>query len=120
MLKISIEQWQDQDTKEADLLICDNNITFIAYCSHYEDIERKSITLSSLYASDIYLTDKKTNIQKNQDGGFYSYDIIAQVVNLSPPCVKLTEKINIELDSPIPKDIQVGQTVIFNVEKLNL
>lgn len=35
MLKISIDQWQDQDTKEADLLICDDNIAFIAYCSHY-------------------------------------------------------------------------------------
>ena len=64
-------------------------------------------------------TFEKPMIKKYIDGS-YSYIVIGKVLNLDPPCVELTNKITIVLDSNLPGDIQKGQNVQFYTERLSL
>ena len=119
MLSISIYEWLDQETKEANLLICDNDIRFIAFCDRYVGFEGTKIILDSLYSSDIVLTFDKPMIKKDEDG-YYSYIVVGKVLSIDPPCVELTHEITIDLDSALPGDIQKGQNVQFRTKRLSL
>ena len=119
MLSISIHEWLDPETKEANLLICDNDIRFIAFCDRYVGFEGERIVLDSLYSSDMLLTFDKPKIEKDK-GGYYSYTVIGKVSSIDPPCVELTNAITIELDSALPGDIQKGQNLQFRTERLAL
>ncbi|MBE5758478.1 MAG: hypothetical protein E7332_00385 [Clostridiales bacterium] len=119
MINITIDEWLDLETKEANLLICDNDISFIAFCPQYVGLESERIILDSLYSSDVVLTFDKPMIKKDKDG-FYSYIIIGKVLSIDPPCVELTNEITIELDSNLPGDIQKGQNIQFRTERLSL
>lgn len=120
MLKISVKEWLDKETKEADLLVSDGEINFIAYCSRYVASNHKNISLLSLYSSNITLAYNLPEIVKDEAGGFYSYVVVAKVLNVDPPCVELTNAITIELDCAIPRDIQKGQFIQFSTERLSL
>lgn len=119
MINISVNEWLDRETKEANLLICDNDIRFIAFCPQYVELESERILLQSLYSSDVILTFDKPMIKKDNNG-FYSYIVIGNVLSIDPPCVNLTNEITIELDSALPGDIQKGQNVQFHTERLSL
>ena len=119
MLNISVNEWLDRETKEANLFICDNDIRFTAFCSRYVGLESQRIMLLSLYTSDVVLTFDKPMIKKDDDG-FYSYIVVGKVSSIDPPCVELTNAITIELDSAFPGDVQKGQNVQFHTERLSL
>lgn len=118
-LNISVNEWLDRETKEANLLVCDKDIRFTAFCPHYVGLDSQKIMLQSLYTNDIILTFDKPMIKKVDDG-FYSYIVVAKVSSITPPCVELTDAITIELDSALPGDIQKGQNVQFYTERLSL
>jgi len=119
MINITIDEWLDLETKEANLLICDNDISFIAFCPQYVGLESERIILDSLYSSDVVLTFDKPMIKKDNDS-FYSYIVVGKVSNIDPPCVELTNAITIELDIAFPGDIQKGQNVQFHTKRLSL
>ena len=119
MLKISVNEWLDWETKEANLFICDNDIRFTVFCPQYVGLESQEIMLQSLYTNDVVLTFDKPMIKKD-GAGFYSYIVVGKVSSITPPCVELTDAITIELDSPLPGDIQKGQNVQFYTERLSL
>ena len=120
MLKILVKKWLDQETKEADLLVLDDNINFIAYCSRYIASNDKNISLQSLYSSNITLAYNAPQIAKDDASGFYSYIVVAKVLNIDPPCVELTNTITIELDCALPCDIKKGQFIQFSTARLSL
>lgn len=51
--------------------------------------------------------------------GYFSYRLFARVVDIRHRCVQLGD-IDIELDSPIPKDIPDNSYVSFDVARLDL
>jgi hypothetical protein len=119
MLSISIYEWLDYDTKEANLMICDNDICFKAFCDRYVGFDGERIVLDSLLSKDVVLTFDRPMIKKD-DNGFYSYIVVGKVLSVNPPCVEMTDAITIVLDSPLPGDIQKGQNVQFRTERLSL
>ena len=119
MLSISVFEWLDWETKEANLLICDNDIRFIAFCDRYFGFDGERIILDSLFSEDVFLTLDRPMIKKD-DNGFYSYIVVGKVLSIKPPCVELTNAITIALDKPLPGDIQKGQNVQFRTIRLSL
>ena len=119
MLSISVNEWLDQETKEVNLLICDDNIRFTAFSPQYVELRSERIMMQSLYTSDVVLTFDKPMIKKDNDS-FYSYIVVGKVSNINPPCVELTNAITIELDIAFPGDIQKGQNVQFHTKRLSL
>lgn len=119
MLSVTIYEWLDLETKEANLLICDNDIRFIAFCDRYVGYEGERIMLDSLLSKDAVLTFDRPMIKKD-DNGFYSYIVVGKVLSINPPRVELTNAITIALDTPLPGDIQKGQNVQFRTIRLSL
>lgn len=111
----------DDDSLEADLIIADNdnNYELLCYCHPsngcYES--KKKISITTLFANNIVKVHScEYLIQKLND--YYSYCLQAEVIDKNLPKVCIG-KIIIELDMPLPKDINLGDFIRFNVSRLN-
>ncbi len=106
------------ESDEAVLQICEGEITLTAFSCPFVDVPMgKSIMLHTLFAKNIYRTAIRRAPEK-EDDHYFGHHIVAEVTSQKEGIVKLGS-IYIQLDCPIPGDIQNGEYVEFSVDRLD-
>lgn len=118
-----VKQVKNFDGYQADLLVTDGRHDLLCYYDIYPPIQSieigsKITKISSLFACNVVRAEScEPLIQK--DDGFYSYFLRGEVIRKCfPPVIKIY-MLFVELDTQLPQDISVGESVEFRVQRLD-
>ena len=108
---------------EADIVVTDGEYELMCYYYDINGEVKEGMPVkevSTLFAVDIMrLDEKKYLVQKNHGKGeHYSYYLHGKVLDKTVPLIGIGELV-IELDAPLPKDIEQGEFVEFKVGRLD-
>jgi len=112
-----------KDDGQADLIVTDGQYDIMCCCWEYNPLQKDNQQvkeISSLFTTDIMRVDDHDYlVQKiHGKGEHYSYHLQGRVIDKSKPLISIGE-LKIELDRPLPKDINVGEFVEFKVGRLD-
>ena len=112
-------QHYDKFSGEADIIVSDGKFDLLCYYfpTKKNFLGTKVERISSLFAKNIMrVTDKECFTQKSKD--HFAYHLCGEVIDTDKPLIRIGKMI-IELDYPLPKDIEKGEYVEFEVERLD-
>jgi len=108
----------DIQSNEADILVTDGEFEILGYCLLLSDIKKIAIKkLFGFMCENIKISNCTIGLEKTEN--YYSYRIRAEVKSLHKNIVNVGD-IEIELDKPIPKDINEGDIIEFDVSRIDI
>ena len=110
----------DDFSNEADIIVTDGTYEVLCYCHPAEFYEKGSTVqeILSLFAKDIMrISDKMYEVKKLEDD-YYAYHLQGEVIKIDKPIIRIGG-LEIVLDSPLAKDIKLGEFIEFDVYRLN-
>ncbi len=119
MYSIEIVEWLDQSYPEVIACVKSDGIELLAYSAPYtQKPASQYVHLYTLFADNV-LKEKTFQLPRKTDLSHLSYHITATVIDRRESLVKLSD-ILITLDCGIPRDIENGDFISFDVHRLNL
>ena len=121
MVKIDKLNWLSEETKEAEVYLSDGDFNVLCF-SHPFDKELGSTVPQPLYtlnAREIFRLDGEERFSVVKEEGSYDYKLAGRVIGKNENQVKVGEFI-LELDNPLPNDIQFGNYVSFICDRIDI
>ena len=119
MYSIQIVEWIDRSYPEVIVCVKSDNVELLAYSAPYmHEPGSKYVHLCTLYAENV-LREKTYQPPRKTDVSQLSYQITARVIDRRESLVKLND-ILITLDCGIPRDIENGDLISFDIHRLEL
>lgn len=110
----------DKFSGEADVIVTDG--TYELLCYYYlggsVDINMPIKSISALFTENIMRSEEKRSSIERTDH-YYSYHLCGRVEDIKIPKVGIGE-ISIALDHPLPKDIEIGEYIEFDIQRLDV
>ncbi len=109
----------DKFSNEADIIVSDGQYDLRCYCSFLATnmVALPVVNITSFLARNIMRAlDDKFQILKLKH--YYSYHLQGKIIDTQMPIVCIGN-IKIILDEPLPKDIECGEYISFDVERLD-
>lgn len=109
----------DKFSDEADIVVSDGQYELMCYChpSDYYNIGVPIKEISAVFASNIMRVQNKAySVLKLED--YYAYHLQGEIIDIDLPSI-LIGGLKIILDSPLPKDVILGDYVELDVDRLN-
>ena len=108
----------DELSGEMDIIISDGEYDLLCYCT-----QSNSLTPSKIKEIETFLSDKIMIAYSNdyfikKTDSYYSYHLQGKVLENNPPMVEIG-KLQIVLDTALPKDIKQNDYVEFHVERID-
>lgn len=118
-MRIRVKEYLDDDRTEAIVEICDGATALLAFRHPHNALpENGPIRLRTFLAENI-CAEQMFQPPRKLDNGLFSYRLTAEVVNTQQQIV-CVGNVTIALDTPLPKDIQNGDIVSFDVMRLDV
>jgi len=121
MIKINKINWLSKVGKEAEVFLYDGNFNMVCY-SHPFNQDIGNIVTQPLYtlnARKILILKEEEKFSVEKEEGTFDYKFAGRLINKEENHVKLGEFI-IELDNPVPSDIQVGDYISFICDRVDI
>lgn len=119
MYSIEIVEWIDRSYPEVIACVKSDNVKLLAYSAPYmEKPASQHVRLYALFADNV-VREKTFQPPRKTDLSHFSYHLTAAVIDRSESLVKLND-ILITLDCGIPRDIEEGEMISFDVHRLDL
>ncbi len=114
-----IKQILESNMHESDIIVTDGFYEVLCcYCTCENISVGSRVDIISTLLSENIMTSKKTEYVIEKKNDYYSYFLTCKVVDKDLPLVQLGE-LKMELDSPLPKDIKIGDFIEFYVSRLD-
>lgn len=113
-----IKHWDKRD-KEADVIVTDGQYQLLCYANPVQSIQcREQVAgLFSFGCENIVKSEHcAVNIVKQTD--YYAYELSAEVLSKVEGTVKMGQLV-LQLDAPVPGDVQTGDYVTFKVQRID-
>ena len=107
----------DNESQEADFLICDGDYMLLAYCPNYHKNNRH-YSLSAFLPQRIERVSLPISIKKS-DKGYYAYHIIGVLTERIGRNGKVQIGEIVINVSDIPNDIVIGDSISFEVMRID-
>lgn len=121
MVKVRKISWLSEEAKEAKVYLSDGRFEIVCFSHPFNQSVGDEVTLPiyTLNAKGIYtlIGDELFSVEK--EGREFEYKFSGQVINKNCNQVKIGDFI-IELDVPLPNDIQIESYVSFTCDRLNI
>jgi hypothetical protein len=120
MIKIDKINWLSEEAKEAEVCLSDGKFNIICFSHPFDQAigETVSLPLHALNADEIYKLDEGMASVKKEMTAF-GYKLSGYVINKNSGQVKIGEFI-IQLDVPLPNDVETNQYVTFVCDRIDL
>lgn len=121
MIKIDKIEWLSEEAREAEVYISDENFDIICFaCPLDQDMgDEVPLPLYTLHAEHIYLLKDEDVFSVEKEGTGFSYSLSGCVIDKENNQIKVGEFI-LELDSPLPGDIGIGDYVSFVCARIDI
>lgn len=120
MVKVDKLNWLSQEAKEAEVFLSDGDFSIICFSHPFKEGIGSVISqpLYTLNAKEILkLNGEERFSVENEDG--FNYKLAGRVIDKRKDQIKVGEFI-IELDNPIPEDIQDGSYISFSCDRIDI
>lgn len=121
MVKVNRLNWLSKEAKEAEVVLSDGDFNMICF-SHPFNGEIGNILDQPLYtlnAREVFRLNHEERFSVEKIEGAFSYRLAGRVVDKDQNQIKIGE-FTIELDNPLPNDVQVGNYVYFICDRIDI
>ena len=110
----------DKFSGEADVIVTDGTYELLCYyfLGGSVDIDMPVKSISALLTENIMRAEEERFSIKKMDH-YYSYHLCGCVEDIKIPKISIG-KMSIALDRPLPKDIEIGEYIGFDVQRLDV
>ena len=110
----------DKFSGEADVIVTDGTYELLCYyyLGGFVDINMPIKSISALFTENIMRSEEKRSLIERTDH-YYSYHLCGCVEDVKIPKMSIG-KISITLDHPLPKDIEIGEYIELDVQRLDV
>lgn len=121
MVKVDKLNWLSQEAKEAEVFLSDGDFRMICFSHPFKKGIGSVISqpIYALNAKEILKLNGEERFSVEKEEGVFNYKMAGRVIDKSKNQIKVGEFI-LELDNPIPNDIQDGNYVSFSCDRIDI
>lgn len=121
MVKVNKINWLSEEAKEAEVYLFDGDFNIIAFSHPFNHTVGDNVTLPlyTLNAKEIYSLNGEGIFSVEKKGTAFEYKLAGCVISKASNQVKVGEFI-IQLDTPLPNDIEIGDYISFICDRIDL